>query len=410
MKFRQSLRLAFLLQYIGYISGQSQLTVSTVRVERFTWTIPELDAARMENRARKLENENRNARWNPAGTALFEAAQKATASLFRLDEMALIRRAATHHPALGDVMTVAWDVAIQGVRGQLLLRDSCGESTYHLRLKDLPGERLSALLPQLIGRPITETLTVELMDGPRPRGQFVSRNLYASNYIIINDRELYGTQVGNDWLLEMIIGKGFLRSFYGDTMFVKERIPPLQDRAREWPAARLLAELSDSHYPAGRDGILIREIVRRGPAASELLYMLERIQGTRDPHLIALRYGQIHTALLERDSGPIRAAEFLELSVDLFERIGSRAEEAAVVILRAECAPRHERRSVDWLRKGIFARPALWYLGRCGDSADVQSVIENAVIPEEAESGRTSALNYVRRRAEDRRKSPGPRE
>ena len=117
---------------------------------------------------------------------------------------------------------------------------------------------------------------------------------------------------------------------------------------------------------------------------------------------------QVVTASLKRTDRQASLWQYFGTGIDLYEKLGSVADDAVAVIFRsvayARCTPEIEGRAVTLLRQGIFLDGALLYLGQCSSSPETLRAIEPVVVPSGLRDEKEIALQNIRARVgQDRR-------
>jgi hypothetical protein len=145
-----------------------------------------------------------------------------------------------------------------------------------------------------------------------------------------------------------------------------------------------------------RDGILIKELMRRGLTGDQFVELLVSAAPAK-------RYSRAAVVLgLLRDAGDNAfLARNLEGALAEYARIGPPAHHAVSLLFNEaarHCLPQFEGLALRELKEGIFAEGALGYLGFCSSSRETLMTIESLSIPDATGDSRRDAVERIRLR------------
>ncbi len=297
-----------------------------------------------------------------------------------------------------------WDISAGGAEGSLMLEDTLSRSTYLLQLKSTSIEKLAELFPEMVvyPRPLTGVLTIERIEEHQ---QFIAEfqvHSQVGSAAFIRDYHIRGVCAGEgDWMIEFVVGKRNLTEFYGDTIWVPERVPALSELVKSWSDHKLASELSVSLISNDRDKIVMAEIVRREPSDAYLLELLSR--AATNPMTQLNRFRQIVLALNDLDPSRSKTRGFVEANLQSFEGMGRASDEMVHEAYRiVSCSKSMEARAVRYLTEGRFLNAAFSYFSRCSTSTAAFRALETARVPTQFDGLRQDALTAFRARIESK--------
>lgn len=332
-------------------------------------------------------------RWDPEAESVYTAAQKATASLIRTDKMILRSRSTTSDSHGNDLMLVSWDATIQGKESRVVLYDSYIKSRYLIAINGASKDQMAALLPHLFVSQGWETakVIIHVRGEPSPSETFELRSI-GSSMAWIHDYEISGGSLEGNWFLALTVGKGLLTDYYGQTVGVPERFPPLQARLKPWSDQKIASELSSRPFGrTDRDQILMTELASRGWSVMQFSELLRKA-GSNGP-LLKMRFDQVAAALSAVDHSKVEP--FSAASLEQFAVIGSVSEEAAESAASTGCSNRLEGIATKLVQKRLLLRAAFGYMWMCGISPEAYAAVEAAVVPSALDSTRRFALQAI---------------
>lgn len=371
------------------------------------WTARLVPVNLLENMARdipakieRIQREAASGEWKEDAEPIYKAAGFATRSLLSFETSRLNFRSTGKDQAGSDVLFVAWDVTIAGKSG-LFLRDSCITSDYFVRLHDASTDWMLSALPKLA---VPQHFRASIDIRTAGADSYFSLEAIGSSHAFVHDYELRGGTNDGDWLIELRVGKGLLSNFYGRTVWVAERFPPLSDQIRSWSLEKISSQLSSQfHGRTDRDEILIAELVKRKPAPEILSQLIRRVATNR--LLLDVRFGQIVGTLYAVD--PRWAEEFQFNSLREFIVMGPVAEDASMRAFPATCSHRFESLAVDLVGTRTLMKSAFAYLAECG-SEEALAAVQASSPTRELEFDKNRALSAMRSRFQSDPGRPRP--
>jgi hypothetical protein len=309
----------------------------------------------------------------------------------------------------GDVSVVEWDVVMPGnIEGSLLLVDSSIQSRYFLKTKKMSAEGFADFLRQAIVKQswITSPLRLKSLEDTSQADDAVTQQfsfvLRGSNNILAYDYILHGFQWALGATIELTIGKGFLRPYYGDNLWVKERVPPLRELIRSWTDAQLIEGFSKrTRTAAESDEILMGEFVRRKPTHAQIFELLQRT--LPDPMLLDKRYADILAALGGYSSPSTEEVDrFRAESLEWMQNVGPAARYAAFKAIPHTCSGYVWEQRVSATVKSVGPRAAaLHYLSECAEREETLNLLESLGLDGDEELLRAAAIHRLRQRRKE---------
>jgi hypothetical protein len=190
-----------------------------------------------------------------------------------------------------------------------------------------------------------------------------------------------------------------------------ERFPPLRQRIARWSRDTLLNELGKGfgptdrllYYPWARDGILLGELVMRGPVSDAEVRRIVlggfEDSSTRSGEIIAYRLESFLRALKSRNQLAVYAASIAAVLMDapihpimedsIMGRVSHAMEEQGIDFCQS---------AVNLLERGRFVRMGLYYLQAHGRSEDTLQKLERLSVRPELEPNRARALKAIAER------------
>ncbi len=384
--------------------GQELPPSTTPRIEVAKGAKRLLDVSRLRSLVVQLRQQAENYPWDPKAEALLNTAEKATPSVLRLDLTSARTRSIKRQPESGDVMTVVWDISSASIKGSLLLEDTPFVSQYLLSLHETSIEKLATILPDVLiwPYPMTAPLTIQTIEHHESLIGQINVHFVGAAMPRIHDYDVrgIGTRDG-EWIIEVVIGKGKLRKYYGDTFGVPERVPPLSEIVSSWSDGKLVSELSNRTALNARDKIITAELVRREPSDAYLLQLVTRVAKNQ---MIQLNtFNQIILALYYSDPSGSKVRTFLEANLPGIEAMGPISDEMVHEGYRiVGCSESMEERAVKYLTEGRFLNAAFAYFSRCSTSTAAFRALEAARVPTQLDGLRQDALSAFRARIESK--------
>jgi len=207
---------------------------------------------------------------------------------------------------------------------------------------------------------------------------------------------------GDTYTYALTVGKRLISAAYytgdpSDFLYVPERFPPLRERVGGWPTEQLIRELEGgtAHLAANRDGILLRELFRRGLSDGQFRKLFDsRVENVM--HVLVTLQAEAHYA------DGLRAVLSAQTPGD------PRGDDTVRIILRylRSCADVDIRDIIShFLQRGAFTPWTFGYMEMRGDSLEDYEAVERAPVPEgspAAKLSRETALAAIRKRVHPR--------
>jgi hypothetical protein len=404
-------RFAMMVQLLGLVFGQettSQISAPPSRlaldieVRKQRALVPGPGDSMLAASWQRLRELIRKGSWDPRAEYLYESAIKATSSVVFTEQMTLRNRATNQDSTFGDVVLIEWEVQLAGARlSSLVLEDTSIESRYLLRVNNISTVELLEMLPKLVPKYswFNMPLLIEVSENPGEIGARFQFHFMGSNNAWAYDYSLSGIKIGADAFVAITFGKGLLRPYYGDNLWIGERIPPLRESVRTW-SDNLTRTSSE------RDNVLMAEFMRRNPSNLQLMWLLKN--AATNPLLLDRRYGQIRLALEIRDpiSAKDRINTFALESLAFLNDLGAIGKGAAWKAFPHDCGlgePVWESTAVESLRSEALRAAAIRYLSRCAASEEALKSLESLSLTDDEERARQFAVGTVRSRINERK-------